>query len=213
MIGSLSGTLVDRSTRGEVVVEVGGVGYRATVAPSTLVWLGEPGGTVRLFTHLHVREDALTLFGFVSTDERDCFEALIGAHGVGPALALAILSVHSPIELRNALVDGDLDALMLVPGVGRKTAARLLIELKARLDVLGLSDLDLDSADTNGANGNGHGNGNGNGASVTRAEVRAALASLGYEAEEVVPVLRQLPAEGEVQELLRSALKLLADAR
>lgn len=211
MIGSLSGTLVDRSTGGEVVVEVGGVGYRATVAPATLVRLGDPGSTVRLFTHLHVREDALTLFGFVSTDERDCFEALIGAHGVGPALALAILSVHSPIELRNALVDGDLDALTLVPGVGRKTAARLLIELKARLDVLGLSDLDLDPAGTNGPNGNG--NGNGNGASVKRAEVRAALASLGYEADEVVPVLRQLPAEGEVADLLRSALKLLADAR
>jgi Holliday junction DNA helicase RuvA len=211
MIGSLSGTLVDRSTRGEVVVEVAGVGYRATVAPSTLVRLGEPGSTVRLFTHLHVREDALTLFGFASTDERDCFEALIGAHGVGPALALAILSVHSPIELRNALVDGDLDALMLVPGVGRKTAARLLIELKARLDVLGLSDLDLDSGTIDGANGNA--NGNGNGASVRRAEVRAALTSLGYEPEEVVPVLRQLPAEGEVQDVLRAALKLLADAR
>ncbi|MDQ6910872.1 MAG: Holliday junction branch migration protein RuvA [Actinomycetota bacterium] len=206
MIGSLCGTLVDRSTRGEVVIEVGGVGYRATVAPSTLVRLGEPGGTVRLFTHLHVREDALTLFGFISSDERDCFEALIGAHGVGPSLALAILSVHSPVELRQALVDGDLDALTLVPGVGRKTAARLLIELKSRLDVPGLSDLDLEVPSVNGSNGNG------NGASAKRAEVRAALSSLGYEPEEVVPVLRQLPPEGEVEDLLRSALKLLADA-
>lgn len=208
MIGSLSGTLVDRSTRGEVVVEVGGVGYRATVAPSTLVRLGAPGDAVRLFTHLHVREDALTLFGFIGSDERDCFEALIGAHGVGPSLALAILSVHSPVELRNALVDGDLDALTLVPGVGRKTAARLLVELKARLDVPGLGDLDLEVPSVNGANGNG----NGNGTSAKRAEVRAALSSLGYEPEEVVPVLRQLPPEGEVEDLLRSALKLLADA-
>ncbi|HEX8769975.1 MAG TPA: Holliday junction branch migration protein RuvA [Acidimicrobiales bacterium] len=207
MIGSLTGTLVDRSGRGEVVVEVGGVGYRATVAPSTLVRLGEPGGAVRLFTHLHVREDALALFGFVTSDERDCFEALIGAHGVGPALALSILSVHSPAELRNAIVDGDLDALTLVPGVGRKTAARLLIELKARLDVSGFGDLDLSPSTTTGANGNG------SGASVKRAEVRAALSSLGYEAEEVVPVLRQLPADGEVEDLLRSALKLLAEAR
>ncbi|MDQ6927908.1 MAG: Holliday junction branch migration protein RuvA [Actinomycetota bacterium] len=207
MIGSLSGTLVDRSARGEVVIEVGGVGYRAMVAPSTLVRLGEPGATVRLFTHLHVREDALTLFGFGTRDERDCFEALIGAHGVGPSLALAILSVHSPVELRNALVDGDLDALTLVPGVGRKTAARLLIELKARLDVPGLSELDVEVQNANGANGNG------NGASARRAEVRAALTSLGYEPEEVVPVLRQLPAEGEVEELLRSALKLLAESR
>ncbi|HUQ62554.1 MAG TPA: Holliday junction branch migration protein RuvA [Acidimicrobiales bacterium] len=207
MIGSLSGTLVDRSPRGEVVVEVAGVGYRATVAPSTLVRLGEPGGAVRLFTHLHVREDALTLFGFVSRDERDCFEALISAHGVGPSLALAILSVHSPVELRNALVDGDLDALTLVPGVGRKTAARLLVELKARLDVPGLSDLDLEPSSGAGANGNG------NGASTKRSEVRAALSTLGYEPEEVLPVLRQLPAEGEVEDLLRSALKLLAEAR
>jgi Holliday junction DNA helicase RuvA len=208
MIGSLSGTLIDRSTRGEVVVEVGGVGYRATVAPSTLVRLGEPGGEVRIFTHLHVREDALTLFGFLARDERDCFEALIGAHGVGPSLALAILSVHSPVELRNALVDGDLDALTLVPGVGRKTAARLLIELKARLDVPGLSDLDIEAAMGAGANGNG----NGNGANVRRAEVRAALASLGYEPQEVVPVLRELPPEGEVEDLLRFALKLLAES-
>jgi len=181
------------------------------VAPSTLVRLGEPGGDVRLFTHLHVREDALTLFGFATRDERDCFEALIGAHGVGPSLALAILSVHSPVELRNALVDGDLDALTLVPGVGRKTAARLLIELKARLDVAGLSDLDLEFAAAAGA-GAGAG-GNGNGAGTRRAEVRAALTSLGYEPEEVMPVLRQLPAEGAVEDLLRFALKLLAETR
>lgn len=207
MIGSLAGTLVDRSTRGEVTVEVGGVGYRAMVAPSTLVRLGELGGDVRIFTHLHVREDALTLFGFLTRDERDCFEALIGAHGVGPSLALAILSVHAPAELRNVLLDGDLDALTLVPGVGRKTAARLLVELKARLELPGLSDLDIDTVVGAVANGNG------NGASARRAEVRAALASLGYEPEEVAPILRELPADGGVEDLLRFALKLLAEAR
>ena len=206
MIGSLAGTLVDRSSRGEVVVDIGGVGYRASVAPSTLAGLGEPGGNVRLFTHLHVREDALTLYGFLTRDDRDCFEALIGAHGVGPSLALAILSVHSPLDLRNALADGDLDALTLVPGVGRKTAARLLIELKARLDLPGLDDLEAATAASNGDR-------NGNGASARRAEVRAALTSLGYQTEEVVPVLRKLPPEGEVEELLRFALKLLADSR
>ncbi|MGI9080524.1 MAG: Holliday junction branch migration protein RuvA, partial [Acidimicrobiales bacterium] len=88
MIGSLRGTLVDRSCRGEVVVEVGGVGYRATVAPATVAAVGQPGSQVMLHTHLHVREDALTLYGFTTRDDRDCFEALIGAHGVGPALAL-----------------------------------------------------------------------------------------------------------------------------
>lgn len=206
MIGSLRGTLVDRSPRGEVVVEVGGVGYRATVAPSTLATLGEPGGTVVLHTHLHVREDALALFGFPTRDERDCFEALIGAHGVGPALALAILSVHRPADLRRVLDDGDLDALTLVPGVGRKTAARLLIELKSRLESAA-DEVAVAAAVT--ANGDG----NGNGAGSVRTDLRDALVALGYDAEQVRPVLRQLPPQGEIQELLRAALRLLAAGR
>ena len=200
MIGSLRGTLVDRSSRGEVVVEVGGVGYRATVAPGTLAALGQPGDTVLLHTHLHVREDALALFGFATRDERDCFEALIGAHGVGPALALAILSVHGPTDLRRALAEGDLDALTLVPGVGRKTAARLLIELKSRLD---LPDLEpaAAAAMVNGSD------------RTARADLREALAGLGYGTDEVGSVLRELPAEGAVEDLLRQALRLLAAAR
>ncbi|HEX2023280.1 MAG TPA: Holliday junction branch migration protein RuvA [Acidimicrobiales bacterium] len=206
MIGSLRGTLVDRSPRGEVVVEVGGVGYRATVAPSTLAALGEPGGTVVLHTHLHVRDDALALFGFPTRDERDCFEALIGAHGVGPALALAILSVHRPADLRRVLDDGDLDALTLVPGVGRKTAARLLIELKSRLESAA-DEVAVAAAVT--ANGDG----NGNGAGSVRTDLRDALVALGYDAEQVRPVLRQLPPQGEIQELLRAALRLLAAGR
>ncbi len=143
MIGSLRGTIVHRSARGEVLLEVGGVGYRVTVPPVTMAHLGELGATALVHTHLAVREDSLTLFGFASRDERDCFEALIGAHGVGPALALAILSVHGPVPLREILADGDLNALCLVPGVGRKTAARLMIELKSRLD---LPDGDLEAA-------------------------------------------------------------------
>ena len=200
MIGSLRGTLVDRSSRGEVVVEVGGVGYRATVAPGTLAALGQPGESVLLHTHLHVREDALTLFGFATRDDRDCFEALIGAHGVGPSLALAILSVHGPADLRRALAEGDLDALTLVPGVGRKTAARLLIELKSRLD---LPDLEpaAAAAMVNGSD------------RTARADLREALAGLGYGADEVGTVLRELPAEGAVEDLLRQALRLLAAAR
>jgi Holliday junction DNA helicase RuvA len=200
MIGSLRGRLVDRSPRGEVVVEVAGVGYRATVAPGTLAALGQPGDTVLLHTHLHVREDGLTLFGFATRDERDSFEALIGAHGVGPALALAILSVHDPGDLRRALAEGDLDALTLVPGVGRKTAARLLIELKSRLD---LPDLEAAPA---AANVNG-------GDRSARADLREALAGLGYGTDEVGAVLRELPTEGAVEDLLRQALRLLAAAR
>jgi Holliday junction DNA helicase RuvA len=200
MIGRLRGTLVERlPLRGEVVVDVGGVGYRATVAPATAAGLGQPGGEVVLHTHLHVREDALALFGFATREERDCFEALVAAHGVGPALALAILSVHAPGELRRSVADGDLDALTLVPGVGRKTAARLLIELKARLDLP-----EGDAAD---------GPVTANGGVSSRAEVRSALASLGYDGDEVAQALRQLPAEGDVEELLRAALKVLAGAR
>ena len=208
MIGSLRGTIVHRSSRGEVLLEVAGVGYRVTVPPATMAQLGELGSTAVVHTHLAVREDSLTLFGFATRDERDCFEALIGAHGVGPALALAILSVHGPTLLRQVLADGDLGALCLVPGVSRKTAARLMIELKSRLD---LPDDDLEAAVA--ANGDGHGHANGNGSVSSRAEVRAALAALGYETDEIHGALRDLPAEGGVEELLRSALRLLGARR
>ena len=105
VIGSLRGRLIDRSADGEVLVEVGGIGYRATVTASTMADLGDLGGDVFLWTHQHVREDVLTLYGFATRDERACFEALLGAHGVGPALALAILAVHSPVGLRRVLLD------------------------------------------------------------------------------------------------------------
>jgi Holliday junction DNA helicase RuvA len=199
MIGSLRGRVIDRTVRGEVILDVGGVGYRAQVAPRTLVALGQLGGEIVLHTHLHVREDALSLFGFATREERDCFEALIGARGVGPSLALAILSVHGPEELARVLAEGDIDALTLVPGVGRKTAARLLVELQARLDV---PDLHVDEPGADGA-----------APPPVRADVRAALAGLGYGPDEVGQVLRELPSEGDVEELLRSALKLLAANR
>ena len=193
MIGSLRGVLLDRIPSGEVTVEVGGVGYRAVVAPGTMAEQGELGSPVFLYTHLHVREDAMVLYGFSTREERMCFEALIGAHGVGPALALAILSVHTPAALRRALLDDDVAALTLVPGVGKKTAARLLIDLKARLEV---PDLEVLPA----------------GGSV-RADLCAALAGLGYQPDEVREVLRELPPEGDVDLLLRDALKLLATSR
>jgi Holliday junction DNA helicase RuvA len=199
MIGSLRGTLLEKTLRGEVLVDVGGVGYRALVPTGTLAGIGEVGGDVFVHTHLHVREDALTLFGFATREERICFEALLGAHGVGPALALAVLSAHSPASLRQALADDDVEALTVVPGVGKKTAARLLLELKARLDVPEL-EMALDGPSTV-VPGDG------------RTDVRAALVSLGYGADEVRAVLRELPSDGEVEDLLRHALKLLAAAR
>ena len=131
--------MLERHASGEAVVEVGGVGYRVLVPLGALTQL-DPGTPAFLFTHLHVREDAMILYGFPTRDERDTFEALISATGVGPKLALAMLSVHSPGSLRRALVDDDLASLTLVPGVGKRTAQRLLVELKSRLDV---PDFDL----------------------------------------------------------------------
>ena len=204
MIGSLRGRLIDRFLPSEVLVEVGGVGYRVVVSPATTVAL-EPGQEVFLHVHHHVREDAQTLYGFLTRDERVCFEALIGAHGVGPALALAILSVHTPPVQRRVLADDDVAALCLVPGVGKKTAARLLVELKARLDV---PELDL-TAVSAAANGNG----NGNGVRSARADVREALAELGYGPEEVRDAMAGLPDDGDAALLLRQALQALAVSR
>jgi len=197
MIGSVRGCVVERSLLGEALVEVGGVGYRVNVPARALTTL-EPGAETFLFTHLHVRDDAMILYGFPTRDERDTFEALITASGVGPKLALAVLSVHTPDDLRRCLADDDLDALVLVPGVGKRTAQRLLIELKARLEV---PDLDLTAVP--GATGS----------ASARAEVRDALTNLGYSAEEVRDVLGQLGDDGTVEEMLRDARRALAGGR
>lgn len=191
MIGSVRGTVIERGATGEVLVEVGGVGYRAYVPVGALPSL-HPGDATFLFTHLHVREDAMVLYGFPTRDERDTFEALIGTTGVGPKLALAMLSVHSPSALRRSLLEDDLAALTMVPGVGKRTAQRLLVELKARLE---MPDVDLTEA---------------GGRPAPRSEVRVALAGLGYAPDEVRDVVAQLPEDGSVEDLLREALKLLA---
>jgi Holliday junction DNA helicase RuvA len=194
MIGSVRGSVLERSAVGEVLVEVGGVGYRVLVPLSAVPAL-TPGAGAFLFTHLHVRDDAMVLYGFPTREERDTFEVLIGASGVGPKLALAILSVHSPGALQRALLDDDIDALTMVPGVGKRTAARLAVELKARLDVP-----DVETADAAAT-------------PSARSEVRAALSGLGYEPDEVRDVLAQVDGDGSVEELLRDALKMLAVAR
>jgi Holliday junction DNA helicase RuvA len=192
VIGSVRGTVLERTPTGEVLVEVGGVGYRCLVPLSAIPNL-TPGAPAFLMTHLHVREDAMTLFGFPTRDERDTFETLIAASGVGPKLALAILSVHPPAALRRAVADDDLDALCLVPGVGKRTAQKLMIELRTRLDV---PDVDLRA--------------DGDAVPPARAEVRAALTELGYAADEIRAVVAELPADGAVEDLLRDALRQLA---
>lgn len=201
MIGSLRGALIDRGGA-EVTIEVAGVGYRVVVSPTTAVSLGDPGDDVFCWTHHHQREDAQVLYGFLTKDERMCFEALIGAHGVGPALALAILSVHAPVALARILAEDDLSALCLVPGVGKKTAARLLLDLKSRLSIPDLGEVRVVSSGTQPL-----------GLPNARADVRDALAGLGYSDGEVREVLAELAEDGDAASMLREALQWLATAR
>ena len=193
MIGSLRGSVLERTTAGDVLLEVGGVGYLVTVSSRVLGEL-EPGTPVFLYIHHHVREDAQTLYGFTSRDDRSTFQALIGTHGIGPALAVAILATHPPAALFDVVANNDAAALTLVPGIGRKTAERLIIELRDRLSVPV-----LDSSD---------------GTSVSAvADVRDALAGLGYGTDEIRDVLRELPTGGDSATLLRDALKMLGARR
>jgi holliday junction DNA helicase RuvA len=201
MIGSVRGTLLWRAGD-EVCVEVAGIGYRVTVMPTTSVTLGDEGSAVHLHIHHHVREDASVLYGFDAMDERITFEVLIGTHGVGPALAMAILGVHPPAALARVLANDDIDALCLVPGVGRKTGARLLVELKNRLEVG-----DPVSAATAGAGPSMTADG---GVASARGDVRDALLSLGYQPDEVAAIVRELPDVDDSSELLRTALQRLA---
>ena len=208
MIGSLRGMLLDRATGdGELLVEVGGVGYRVVAAPTTALALGDVGDEVFVWVHHHVREDAQTLYGFATRDERVTFEALLGAHGVGPSLALAILSVHAPAALARILAEDDVGALCLVPGVGKKTAARLLVELRSRLHIP-----DLGPTPAGGPGGGVAGNGASGGPAPpsARTDVREALAGLGYAADEIHTAVAELPDDGDASQLLRQALQRLA---
>jgi len=205
VIGSLRGTMLERWADGEVLVEVAGVGYRVTITATTALDLGQPGHEVFLHIHHHRREDAETLYGFPTADERIAFEALLSAHGVGPSLALAILGVHPPASLVRVLADDDLAALCLVPGVGKKTAARLLVELKSRLDIPG-----LDAAAVAGGSGTGPGGPGADRKGSPVADVRDALANLGYGADEVAEAVRDLPTDTDTSDMLRLALQRLA---
>jgi Holliday junction DNA helicase RuvA len=195
MIGSLRGTVLERTEAGTVLLEVGGVGYLVSVTPRALAELA-PGSAAFLHVHHHIREDAQTLFGFTARDERTTFEVLIATHGIGPSLALAILSTHTPLALVDIIATNDLSALTLVPGVGKKTAERLLVELRNRLSLPM-----LDTAPSVASSGGSMG------------DVREALLGLGYGAEEVRDTLRTLSAESDAATLLRDALKVLGGRR
>jgi Holliday junction DNA helicase RuvA len=194
VIGSLRGSVLERLDDGRVLIEVGGVGYLVTVTPRTLAEL-EPTSPVFLYVHHHIREDSQTLFGFLRRDERAAFDVLIATHGIGPALAVAILGTHSPTALVDIVAGSDLGALMLVPGVGKKTAERLLVELRNRLDLPMLDPLTV------------------SGGSTAVGNVREALAGLGYASEEIREAMRDLPESASAEDLLRDALRLLGVRR
>ena len=194
MIGSLRGAILERNVDGTVLLEVGGVGYLVTVSTRVLAEL-EPGTSVFLYVHHHIREDAQTLFGFTSRDDRQTFQVLIKTNGIGPALAMAILATHPPAALVDMVANNDVGALTLVPGVGKKTAERLIVELRDRLSVPM-----LDGAGTSGS------------ASAV-ADVRDALAGLGYGTDEIRDVLRELRSDADSATLLRDALKSLGARR
>lgn len=194
MIGSLRGTVLERSPDGTALIETGGVGYIVHVSPRCLAEL-EPTSPAFLYVHHHIREDLQTLFGFQTRDEKSTFQTLIATHGVGPALAMAILSTHSPSALVDIVASSDVGALTLVPGVGKKTAERLLIELKNRLSLPVLTSV----------------NESGNGSTVV-SDVREALMGLGYSDSEVRDALRTLPAS-DAATMLREALGVLGVRR
>ena len=195
MIGSLRGSLVDKDPEGEVVLEVAGVGYRISVNPGTLVVLPEIGADVFMHVHHHIREGDQQLYGFATLAERKCFESVIGAHGVGPALALAVLATLPPDELRQAVATNDVDALCLVPGVGKKTAQRMVLELKNRLEISGFDSNEPDNAQQV--------------ASTALADVREALIQMGFGTEEVRRAVEGLEGD-DTSMMLRSALQRLA---
>ncbi len=186
MIGRLRGTIV-RLGGDSVVIEVGGVGYEVSVPVRALVELPGLGEDAVVHTHLYVREDQMALYGFDAADDRDLFRLLLGVSGVGPKVALAILSTMDADELRRVVATEDAAALTAVPGIGKRSAQKLLLELAPKLD---LPDAEIDP-------------------SGTRSEVRAALEGLGYQPDEIGGAFRDLPDDLPIEDLLKRSLQAL----
>ncbi len=197
-IGSLRGVLSLVEDQ-EIIVEVGGVGYRVLIAPLSQNQFGEKGSEILIYTHHHFREDAQTLYGFPTREDCLFFEALISTHGVGPSLGLSILSTHSPNQLAQILVDEDSEALCLVPGIGKKTATRLIVELQSKIDFASIS--------LNGQGRNGYDTATEN---STLKDVRDALSGLGYGNDEIQVAMKNLPSNTDSSLLLKLALQELA---
>ena len=186
MIGRLRGTLVSR--RGEVAcVEVGGVGYEVTMTPRSLAGLPGVGEEVVVHTHTHVREDEMSLYGFEAETDRDLFRVLLGAGGVGPKLAMSILGSMSHQEVVRAIVTEDADALTVVPGVGKRGAQKIVLELAPKLAGV---DPELVT-------------------STSIVTVRQALEGLGYTSEEINAVIGELDPETSIEIQIKTALRAL----
>ncbi|RME27178.1 MAG: Holliday junction branch migration protein RuvA [Deltaproteobacteria bacterium] len=194
MIASVKGTLAGRGAD-HVVVEVGGIGLRLFVSRRTMNRLGAEGDSVSMFVHTHVREDAINLYGFADELERTVFEQLISVSGLGPRMALGILSGMDARELAQAICTEDIARLCTVPGIGRKKAEKLVVSLKDKLlEVAGSAE-------------------SGNGADQVLGDLRSALQNLGFKGTEIEQVLVSLqPRAGggeQLDELLPEALRLL----
>jgi Holliday junction DNA helicase RuvA len=191
MIGKLTGTLLEKSPP-QVLIDCGGVGYEVDVPMSTFYGLPELGQKVALLTHFVVREDAQLLYGFATHTEREAFRQLIKVSGVGPRMALSLLSGMGVAELAQAVSAQEAGRLVKVPGIGKKTAERLLLELKGKLGAdLGLLAGGLPLGDAHG-------------------DIGQALIALGYSDKEAAAALKALPAEVGVSEGIKLALKALA---
>ena len=187
MIGSLRGTVVARRSDG-LTLDVNGVGYEISATPLTLSSLPGLGEPFVLHTHLHVREDAMTLYGFMDEPGRDMFRLLLATSGIGPKVALAILGSMRLEELHRAVSGEDVDALTVVPGIGKRSAQRILLELKPKL-----ADTEVSSL--------------GGGSSTVR--LREALEGLGYGPTEIREVIPEIPNDAPLPEQVRVALKAL----
>lgn len=190
MIAGVKGILEWRGGEG-IVVRVGGISFRVYVPASTLSRLGSVGGEVELYTHLHVREDILALYGFATTEELNLFETLIKVSGIGPRLALSLLSSLSPQEISGAIASGDITALSRIPGIGKKTAGRLVVELKGKLEEALMGGVAAA------------------GLPQDKADVVAALTSLGYSASEAMKSVSALPEDPDLslEDKVRLALQ------
>jgi holliday junction DNA helicase RuvA len=196
VIAQVRGRLLRKGPQ-EAIVDVGGVGYRVTIPLSTFYRIGEPGEDVMLLTYTHVREDVLALFGFLTPAEQDLFEKLIAVSGVGPKLAIAILSGIETPDLVAALRSSDVARLTRIPGVGRKTAERLVLELKDRMQGLAAA---AEAASPGPA-------------ATPKDDLVSALVHLGYsrpEAERGVDRALKEDGGGRFEDLLRRTLRILS---